>query len=156
MSEFDKIDAELLRELVKDSAASVPELAKKLNANTSVLYSRIRRMKAKKLIKRFTIDVDESLLGVGVRATIGINRDSKNKKSIHTSLLAIPEISSVAEVTGRFDMLVSIRASSLDDLHATATNKIAKIAGVQSTETFIELQKKSKSEPYQNKKPQRA
>lgn len=148
MVEFDKMDIELLYELTKDSGVSIPALAKKMGVNSSVLYSRIKRMKDKKLIKRFTIDVDESMLGIGVQAIMGINRDPKYREAVHDSLLAIPEISSIVEVTGRFDMLVSIHATNLDELHATAINKIGKIAGVHNTETFVELQRKSKPTQY--------
>ena len=41
----------LLFELSKDGSISVPELSKKLGINASVLYSRIKRLVKKKLIK---------------------------------------------------------------------------------------------------------
>lgn len=152
LSEFDKMDMELLRELTEDGAVSIPALAVKMKVNSSVLYSRIKRMKEKKLIKRFTIDVDKSVLGINVTAIIGINRDSKSKDSVHKSLIGIPEISSVSEVTGRFDILVNIHTIGLDELHSVTINKISKIVGVNNTETFVELQKKSKSFTYSAKK----
>lgn len=149
------MDMELLYELTQDGAASIPALSKKMNVNASVLYSRIKRMKEKKLIKRFTIDVDESMLGINVRATVGINRNPDNKDAVHNSLLKIREVSSIVEVTGRFDILVNIHTTSLDDLHTVAIDKIGKIAGVQNTETFVELQMKSKSRVYSTKKVKR-
>ena len=152
MSEFDKMDMELLQELSEDGAISIPTLAKKMNVNSSVLYSRIKRMKEKNLIKRFTVDIDESMLGIGIRATIGINRDSKSKETVHKSLLGISEVLSITEVTGRFDMLVNIHTTNLGELHTIAINKIGKITGVYNTETFVELQKKSKSRSYTSKK----
>ena len=75
MQRFDDLDMKLLFELTKDGNISVPILSKKLGINASVLYSRIKRLVKKKLIKKFTIDIDNSLLGIGVKATVGINRD---------------------------------------------------------------------------------
>src|SRR3989344_3998869 len=67
----------LLFELTKDGSISVPALSKKLGINASVLYSRIKRLMKKKLIKKFTVVIDDSLLGIGVKASVGINRDPK-------------------------------------------------------------------------------
>lgn len=157
MTEFDEVDMKLLRELSEDGSVSIPILAKKMGASSSVLYSRIKRMRERGLIVRFTVDVDESLLGAGVRATVGINRDPKARTQLHRAILAIPEVVDMTEVTGRFDMLVTLRAPSLEELHGIVTGKIGNIAGVQNTETFVELQKRSRRPTYRlAKRPRRA
>jgi len=138
----------ILTELTKDGNVSVPNLSKRLGINTSVLYSRIKRLLKKKLIKKFTIVVDESLIGIGVRATMGINRDPKQKEQIHKALLKTPEVIMMSEVTGRFDMLLTVRAKNLEELHSVAIEKIGKIEGIQNTETFVELQRTEKDQSY--------
>lgn len=138
----------IITELSRDGNASVPNLSKKLGVNTSVLYSRIKRLAKKKLIKKFTIVVDESLIGIGVRATMGINRDPKLKDQIHKALLKTPEIVAISEVTGRFDILLTLRAPNLEELHTVAIEKIGKIEGIQNTETFVELQRTDKDPVY--------
>ena len=138
----------LLFELTKDSSISVPNLSKKLGINASVLYSRIKRLQRKKLIKKFTVEIDDSLLGIGVKATVGINRDPKLKDSIHEKFMEIPEIVSISEITGRFDMLIKIYAKSLESLHTVVIEKIGKIDGIQNTETFVELQRINKDPVY--------
>ncbi len=148
MVEFDDMDMKLLRELTDDGSVSIPNLAKKMGVNSSVLYSRIKRMKEKGLIVRFTIDVDDSILGIGVRATIGINRDPKAKARVHKAILEIPEVTEMAEITGRFDILATLRTSNLESLHAIVIEKIGKIDGVQGTETLVELQKRSRAPQY--------
>ncbi|MBI1828995.1 MAG: Lrp/AsnC family transcriptional regulator [Thaumarchaeota archaeon] len=141
----------ILTELTKDGNVSVPNLSKRLGINTSVLYSRIKRLLKKKLIKKFTIVVDESLIGIGVRATMGINRDPKQKEQIHKALLKTSEVIMMSEVTGRFDMLLTVRAKNLEELHSVAIEKIGKIEGIQNTETFVELQRTEKDQSYELK-----
>ena len=138
----------LLYELTKDGSISVPNLSKKLGINASVLYSRIKRLMKKKLIKKFTIEIDETLLGIGVKATVGINRDPKLKESIHKHLMETPEVVSISEITGRFDILVRVYADNLEALHSVVIEKIGKIDGIQNTETFVELQKTDKEPEY--------
>ncbi len=148
MHKFDELDMKILTELTKDGSISVPNLSKKLGINTSVLYSRIKRLIKKKLITKFTIVVDESLIGIGVRATVGINRDPKLKDQIHKALLKTPEVIMISEVTGRFDIIITVRAKNLEELHTVVIEKIGKIEGIQNTETFVELQRTDKDPVY--------
>lgn len=138
----------LLFELTKDGSISVPALSKKLGINASVLYSRIKRLMKKKLIKKFTVVIDDSLLGIGVKASVGINRDPKLKDNIHKKLMETPEIISISEVTGRFDIIVRVHAKNLEALHSIVIEKIGKIDGIINTETFVELQKTDKDPVY--------
>ena len=151
MRGFDELDMKLLFELTKDGNISVPTLSKKLGINASVLYSRIKRLVRKKLIRKFTIEIDASLLGIGVKATIGINRDPKFKIQINKKLLEISEIISISEVTGRFDIMIQVYAQDLEGLHAVVIEKIGKIERIQNTETFVELQKTDKEPVYLTK-----
>ena len=141
----------LLFELSKDGNISVPTLSKKLGVNASVLYSRIKRLVRKKLIKKFTIEIDDSLLGIGVKASVGINRDPKFKIQINKKLLEISDVVSIIEVTGRFDIMIRVYAKDLEDLHTVVIEKIGKINGIQNTETFVELQKTNKEPVYLTK-----
>ena len=148
MHKFDDLDMKLLFELTQDGSISVPTLSKKLGINASVLYSRIKRLMKKKLIKKFTIDIDESLLGIGVKASVGINRDPKLKDQIHAKFMETSEVVSISEVTGRFDIIIEIYAKNLEALHTVVIENIGKIVGIQNTETFVELQKTDKDPVY--------
>jgi len=148
LQRFDELDMKLLFELTKDGSISVPALSKKLGINASVLYSRIKRLMKKKLIKKFTVIVDDSLLGIGVKASVGVNRDPKLKDNIHKKLMETPEVISISEVTGRFDIIVKVHAKNLEALHSIVIEKIGKIDGIINTETFVELQKTDKDPIY--------
>jgi len=145
---FDELDMKLLAELTKDGSISVPTLSKKLNINASVIYSRIKRLLKKKLIKKFTIEIDDSLLGISVKASVGINRDPKKKDNIHAELMNTQEVVSISEVTGRFDIIIRVYAENLEALHTVVIEKIGNIEGILNTETFVELQKTEKDQFY--------
>ena len=44
LERIDDLDMKILEELVKDASISVPRMSKKINVNTSVVYSRIKRL----------------------------------------------------------------------------------------------------------------
>src|ERR671931_1704057 len=148
MQKFDELDMKILSELIKDASISVPKLSKRLNVNASVLYSRIKRLAKRNLVKKFTVVVNESMLGINVRAIVGINRDPKLKDPIHTELMKISEVRSLSEVTGRFDMIVNVSAHTLEELHNVVIARIGKIEGIQNTETFVEMQRTEKEPLY--------
>jgi Lrp/AsnC family transcriptional regulator for asnA, asnC and gidA len=70
--------------------------------------------------------------------------DSKLRDNVLSELFKIPEVREVAEVTGRFDVLVTMTARSLDEMHQIISEKVGRIEGVQKTETFIEMRKTSR------------
>jgi Lrp/AsnC family transcriptional regulator for asnA, asnC and gidA len=148
MGRIDDLDVKILSELARDASISVPRLSKKISVNSSVVYSRIKRLVKRGLIKKFTIVINDEALGFNVKALTGINMDSKLRDNVLNELFKIPEVREVAEVTGRFDVLVTMNARSLDEMHQLISEKIGRVEGVQKTETFIEMRKTSREMAY--------
>jgi len=148
MAKIDDLDLTILSELSEDAAISIPKLSKKIKVNSSVVYSRIKRLIKHKLIERYTIVVNDAELGFGVKALTGINMDSKKRDNVINELFKIDGVREIAEVTGRFDILVTMYARSLDEMHKIVSEKIGRIDGVLSSESFIEMKTRNKSMPY--------
>jgi len=145
---LDKTDLKILSELSNDSSISIPKLSKKINVNTSVVYSRIKRLVKNKLIKKFTIDVNDKELGYAVKSLTGINMDSKQRDVVIEELFKIPGVREISEVTGRFDILVIMFAKNLPEMHLLISEEIGKIQGIVSSESFIEMKRRKKQMPY--------
>jgi len=148
MAKVDKIDQKILSELSKDSSISIPKLSKKINVNSSVVYSRIKRLVKKKLIERFTIDVNNKEFGYGVKSITGINMDSKQRDVVIQELFKIQGVREVSEVTGRFDILVTMYAENLSEMYRIVSDSIGKIQGVIGSESFIEMKTRTKQMSY--------
>ena len=148
MAKVDDLDLKILSELSNDASVSIPKLSKKINENSSVVYSRINRLVKKKLIERFTIDVNNKELGYTVKSVTGINMDSKQRSVVIEELFKIPSVREVSEVTGRFDILVTMYAKNLGEMHQLISEKIGKITGIIGSESFIEMKTRTKQMPY--------
>ena len=148
MYTLDDIDARILDRLVQNCGESIPKLAKRINVNTSVVYARIRRMQKRGLIERFTVDVNNAALGYTVKVRAGIKMDTLKRNHVITKLFELDGVSEVCEVTGRFDVLVTIYAKSLDQVYVLVADKIGHIDGVLSSESFIEMKTWTKAMPY--------
>ena len=148
MAKVDDLDLKILSELSDDASISIPKLSEKINENSSVVYSRINRLVKKKLIERFTIDVNNKELGYTVKSLTGINMDSKQRSVVIEELFKIPGVREVSEVTGRFDILVTMYAKNLGEMHQLISEKIGKITGIIGSESFIEMKTRTKQMPY--------
>tara|TARA_B100000408_G_scaffold118704_1_gene97259 strand:- start:191 stop:664 length:474 start_codon:yes stop_codon:yes gene_type:complete len=146
----DNIDLKILSELSNNSSISVPLLSKKINVNSSVVYSRIKRLVKRKLIERFTIEINNKELGYAVKSLTGINMDSKKRDNIIEELFKINEVREISEVTGRFDILVTMYSRNLEDMHQLVSEQIGKIQGIVSSESFIEMKTQTKQMPFMN------
>ena len=148
MAKVDDLDLKILSELSNDASVSIPKLSEKINENSSVIYSRINRLVKKKLILRYTIDVNNKELGYTVKSLTGINMDSKQRSVVIEELFKIPGVREVSEVTGRFDIVVTMYAKDLSEMHRLISEKIGKITGIIGSESFIEMKTRTKQMPY--------
>lgn len=148
MAKIDEIDLKILSELSNNSAISIPKLSKKMAVNPSVIYSRIKRLKKRRLIERFTIEVNDYELGYKIKALVGIKMDSKRRDNVIERLFEIDGVREIAEVTGRFDILVTVYSRKLGSMHEIVSEQIGKIDGVISSESFIEMKTRQKAMPY--------
>ena len=150
MAKIDDIDRKILSQLMADGAISIPKLSQNINANSSVVYSRIKRLLKRKLIERYTIQVNEKELGYGVKSVTGINMNSKLRDNVIDELFKIDGVSEISEVTGRFDIMVTMHTKDLNEMHQTISEKIGKIDGIIGSESFIEMKRRTKPMPFLN------
>ena len=150
MAKIDDIDMKILSQLMADGAISIPKLSQNINANSSVVYSRIKRLLKRKLIERYTIQVNEKELGYGVKSVTGINMNSKLRDNVIDELFKIDGVSEISEVTGRFDIMVTMHTKDLNEMHQTVSEKIGKIDGIIGSESFIEMKRRTKPMPFLN------
>ena len=150
MAKIDDIDRKILSQLMADGAISIPKLSQNINANSSVVYSRIKRLLKKKLIERYTIQVNEKELGYGVKSVTGINMNSKLRDNVIDELFKIDGVSEISEVTGRFDIMVTMHTKNLNEMHQIVSEKIGNIDRIIGSESFIEMKRRTKPMPFLN------
>ena len=148
MAKVDNLDLKILSELSNDAAISIPKLSKKIDVNTSVVYSRIKRLLKRKMIEKYTIEVNDKELGYTVKSFTGINIDSKQRDNVINGLFEISGVREISEVTGRFDILITMHAKNLAEMHRLISEGIGKIQGIIGSETFVEMKRRKKQTPY--------
>jgi len=74
--------------------------------------------------------------------------DTKRRDTISNELFKNEGVREISEVTGKFDIMVTMYAKSLNDMHKVVSEKIGKIEGILGSESFIEMKRRTKSMPY--------
>ena len=74
--------------------------------------------------------------------------DSKKRDNIIQELFKISGVREVSEVTGRFDILVTMYAENLNEMYRIVSDNIGKIDGIIGSESFIEMKTRVKQMPY--------
>jgi Lrp/AsnC family transcriptional regulator for asnA, asnC and gidA len=140
MGKLDDVDMKILGALHRDASVSIPKLSKDLGLNLSVTYSRIKRLSRRKIIKHFTIVVDEEKLGFPASAVVGVNLDPKQRDQALAEMTKIDQVRIIQEVTGRFDAFVTVRGKTIEEIYKIVAEDIGKIQGVNQAETFVRVE----------------
>jgi Lrp/AsnC family transcriptional regulator for asnA, asnC and gidA len=139
--EIDALDAKILRFLQRDGRASFIEIAEKLNLNESTIRKRVIRLKEKKVIKNFTVNLDPARMGFTSIAVVGIDAEPVKLIEIAEKLAEIPETVHVATSTGDHMIMTEVWAKDGKELTKVISEKIGSIEGVKKICPSIILEK---------------
>jgi Lrp/AsnC family transcriptional regulator for asnA, asnC and gidA len=135
---LDEIDKEILKVLQKNSRTPLREISKQVGLAESTVYERIKKLKERGIIKKFTIILDPESLGFHLLAFILIKAKAGKYSDVAEKLIAYPEIVEIYETTGDYDMILKIRTRSSEELN-DFLDRIGEIEGVVATHTMVVL-----------------
>jgi DNA-binding Lrp family transcriptional regulator len=143
----DELDLRLLKELKNDSRRSVRQLAKSLNESPSTIYNRVKRLEAKSVIRRWTVNLDYEQLEMDHIAFVFVSIDTNSLNGTnHTMREIIDKIKEVAGIhemhllSSEFDILLKIRGDCAKNIGNLVVDKIRQIPGVSKTVPALSLE----------------
>jgi len=138
-SQINQINLTIINILKKDSSTPFVDVAKRIGVSDATVHQRVRRMIEAGIINKFTISVDNNLLGYDHMAFMGINISPGSADQIISDLLKIEEVLEMHEMHGKFDLLLKIRAKNLIQMREIVENKICKIPHILESELMTVL-----------------
>ena len=126
----------LLRE---NARATTAELARKLGVSRTTVQSRIERLQKRGIIEGYTVnrlsqDYEQHL----VKAHVLVTTLPKLTPRVVAGLAKIPDVRTVHSISGSFDLIVIVEASSIRDLDERI-DRIGALDGVERTLSSIIL-----------------
>jgi len=136
MSTLDQTDQQLVHLLEKDATKSSAALAKMLSISPATVRRRIGRL-IKDGVIRITATVDAGKVGFYLISLITLNVDPA-KINVATGILRSKKnVRWVAVSSGRYNIVILARFSSTEELHLFIQDDLAKLDGLETSETFI-------------------
>lgn len=135
---FDEIDARILRCLVEDASIPISQLARRIGVARTTVQERINRMKLQGIIERFTVSVNHKLLGRGTTAFVLVSfmpGAGYSQREVAQQIGKIPGVYEVHLIAGEWDILLKVRAETVEDVGKLIIDKIRAIPGVARTLT---------------------
>ena len=103
---------------------------------------RVRRLKDQGVINKFTLSVDNNLLGYDHLSFVGINIRPGIADQITEELSSIEEVLEVHEMHGKFDLFVKVRAKDLNHTRDIIEKKIRTLPNIVETQLMTVLKTK--------------
>ncbi|CUH64474.1 DNA-binding transcriptional regulator AsnC [Thalassovita gelatinovora] len=137
MPELTTTDRRLIAALRENARASITELAHIAGVSRTTVKTRIDALVSDGRIRKFTIETDADQQDQ-VRAITTIELQGSMSRAVIRTLRAIPEVSSIHSTNGAWDLVVEVRAESLQQFDRIL-REIREVKGVLNSETSLLL-----------------
>jgi DNA-binding Lrp family transcriptional regulator len=134
----DEIDKKIVAELQKDGRVAYNVIAKKLNLSDGTIRLRTAKMIENDFLK-ISASVNPFFYENSITAMIGMKLERREHTRIMKKIGQIKGVTSVVNLTGRYDILVEVFFHSREELRSFLVEDLNKVGGILSTESFVLL-----------------
>ena len=137
--ELDEIDRGIVEALREDGRTNNSVIAARLGIAEGTVRQRMRKLTEAGVVKISAL-VNPEIISEHQLCMIGVKVvESQRLEATAQAVSQLPEVRSVAIVTGRYDLLVELLVDSNHGLIRFLSESLAKVSGIQSSETFLLL-----------------
>jgi Lrp/AsnC family leucine-responsive transcriptional regulator len=148
---LDKLDLAILRVLLDDSRKTLQEIGAIVGLSPTTCWSRIKKLEGAGVIRRYTVDVDKTLLGYRDSVIVQLTLESHTDETLYEfgrALATIPEVLEAYLVSGDYDYYIRIAVRDTRDYERLLREKLYKLPGIRhSKSSFVLRELKETSVP---------
>ncbi|MBF7684137.1 Lrp/AsnC family transcriptional regulator [Acinetobacter sp. B5B] len=138
---MDNIDKKILSELQLNGRLSITELAEKVGLSLSPCHRRLRTLEDSGIIKGYSIQLEENLIGLSFSTIVFVTMKNGDKKTISHFEEAISNIAHIIQAQRLFgdpDYLLHVVVKDLISFQKLYDRKLSSLPGVQRlTSTLV-------------------
>ncbi|NLU38280.1 MAG: winged helix-turn-helix transcriptional regulator [Bacteroidales bacterium] len=139
--QLDDIDLKILEIISKNARMPFKDVAVECGISRAAVHQRVNRMIDMEVIVGSGYHIDPKKVDYMTCTYIGIYLDKGGLyESVADNLKKIPEVVECHYTTGRYAIFAKVFARNNEHLKQILSEKIQKILGITSTETFISLE----------------
>lgn len=138
----DEFTNRLLTELRQDSRISNAELAKRVGLSTSSCWRRVRALEETGAIRRYTVDLDDEVLGQNFRAIVHVNL-IRHDQALVRDFIRMTRTNDVVRacyaITGTADFQLQVTCRDLHAYNRFLDEHLLSLPAVKGAQTFMVL-----------------
>ena len=148
LTQIDETDLKILMLLQEDAKIGVKKIAEQVGKGISTIHARIKSMEQKKIITKYSAILDPTLLNRSIAAFIFISLSTKasgkkgvlSQKEFCKEIAQHPYIQGVYLLSGEFDVILKVRAKSVDEMRAFIVEYLREMPSIERTQTTFVLE----------------
>ncbi len=140
--QFDRFDMAILRELLADSRKTLQEIGAAVSLSPTTCWSRIKRLEAEGVIRRYTVDLNRAKLGWQDTVIVQLTLDNHTDEALYEfgrTLATIPEVLEAYLISGDYDYVIRIAVKNTRDYERLLREKLYKIPGIRHSKSSFVL-----------------
>ena len=141
--ELDKIDRNILRILQTDGRIAAVELARRIGLSKSPTQARMKRLEEAGVIAGYRAILDPVKMGQAHVAFVEVRLSDTREAALQAfnkAVLAIPEVEQCHMIASRFDYLLKVRTSDIQDYRRVLAERISALPHVAGTSTYVAME----------------
>lgn len=142
MTDIDRIDQQILRELGRDARLPNVRLAERVGLSPSACLRRVQELERRGVINGYRAVIDRSRLGAGFRAYVSVGLSSHTKSSqeaFEKAVALAPEVVECHNVTGSIEYLLRIEVADIEAYKSFHTDVLGTLPTVTAITTYVLL-----------------
>ena len=143
---MDEISLEIIKHL-RDGRKSFGEIGKNLSITTNTVRARVKKLMKKGVLETIG-SIDPEKIDNHFLVIVGVKLKTMRLVDKGEEFSKLKGVISVAVVTGRFDLILTVLLNNKFGLHEFYTQEVSKIEDVMSTETFVVYRNYNWKVPY--------
>lgn len=139
---IDEKDMEILRVLRKNAKSSVNRIAKVTGIPPATVHHRLRKLDSGGIIRRYTVELDNAKMGFSLGAYVFVSVQQGGGEKLDQRLMAqkfakYEYVEEVAVLAGDVDMVLKVKARSMEDINTFVLDYLRNSPGVEKTRTML-------------------
>jgi Lrp/AsnC family transcriptional regulator for asnA, asnC and gidA len=135
---LDDLDKAIIRCLQQDGRRPYAQIGRELKVPEATVRQRAERLISRRVVQVVGV-TDPLAMGFQQPALIGIKVDAAKLEQIAEKIAELDEVTYLVVTAGRFDLMCEVVCRDNEHLLSVLTEDLAKIRGIKSTETLVEL-----------------
>lgn len=141
--DLDRFDHAILRVLATEGRISATELARRIGLSKSPTQARMKRLEDAGVITGYRANLDPIKMGLAHVAFVEVRLSDTREAALQAfnrAVLTIPEVEQCHMIASRFDYLLKVRTSDIQDYRRVLAERISALPHVAGTSTYVAME----------------